>query len=56
MEDSSTNDVYLGLYEVPTPIWIVQHPLCNVEDWKAFQRERPDGRHDWVSDLSSVVS
>ncbi|XP_039818654.1 uncharacterized protein LOC120681198 [Panicum virgatum] len=47
MEDSSTNDVYLGLYEVPTPIWMEEHPLCNVEDWKAFQRERPDGRHDW---------
>ena len=56
MEDSSTDDVFLGLKEVPTPIWIVQHPLCNVEDWTTYKRERPDGRHDWVSDLSSVVS
>jgi hypothetical protein len=50
MEDSSANDVFLGLKEVPTPIWMEEHPLCNVEDWKAFQKERPDGRHDWVSD------
>ena len=50
MEDSSTDDVFLGLKEVPTPIWIVQHPLCNAEDWKAFKKGRPDGRHDWVSD------
>lgn len=52
MEDSSTDDdVFFGLQEVPIPVWLKENPLCNVEDWQAFIKERFDGtnRHDWVS-------